>query len=105
MTQTTASPWCELCTERIQEGCFGCDVVTGDYATVTDAAIVELHRIADTPSRAGAMLAAAAALGSATDGERWPLMAVFVDALRTYGLSVVDFIELLECAAGEVAAD
>jgi hypothetical protein len=94
MTQITGSSWCELCTERIQEGCFGCDVVTGDHAAV-----------ADTPSRAGAMLTAAAALGSATDGERWPLVVVFVDALRTYGLSVVDFVELLECAAGEVAAD
>jgi hypothetical protein len=85
MTQTTAS--------------------TCDCRRYDDDAIAELHRIADTSSRAGAMFTAAAALGSATDAERWPLVAVFVDALRTYGLSVVDFMELLECAAAEVAAD
>lgn len=97
MTQTTTNPWCELCTERIQEGCFGCDSATADPITVTYAAD------ATTPARL--MFLAAAAFGEANAAERWVLGAFFVEALRSYGVDVAEFVELLECAAAEVAAD
>lgn len=100
MTQTTVSPWCELCVESIQEGCFGCNIdtpPTADPITVTYAAD------ATTPARL--MFLAAAAFGGANAAERWALGAFFVEALRSYGVDVAEFVELLECAAAEVAAD
>jgi hypothetical protein len=110
MTQITASPWCELCTERIQEGCFGCDVVTGDYATsACDTVAKSAHPIYPPPPFdepvqpsyfvLGWMTATVAAIKDETPERQRRLLGMFLTLLERAGVEVP---EVWRCSLEEM---
>lgn len=91
MTQITANPWCELCTDRIQEGCFGCNIDTPPTANNARPSIAHSHNLA-TLRRRIKRAAVTIAAQPATEHDKW--IGLFLYELGRAGVDV----ELLECA-------